>query len=341
MSGRPTERRQGQRIDRRKLLLATGGIVAVPRFSLAAGRMPRIGFFGAGARAENRGLFDAFRGGLAALGWTADAGPAANLAILERWPDEQPEHRIAFTPNPTWAAEFDILVTGGTPATLAARAANPMFPIVFVGVGDPAALGIVADMRRPGGNATGLTISSADLIARRFQLLQQLVPGMRRLAVIIRTDPGLEQRLIDIQAIAGRMGIKVDEFVADTGKALELAFMWQHNQHSDALYLASGPLGPAKRAEILSLARDLRLPAMYCFRVFSAAGGLISFAPDEADLYRRAASYVDKILKGASPANLPVEGPAKFELVINQRTALALGLAVPGALLAQADQVIE
>jgi putative ABC transport system substrate-binding protein len=137
------------------------------------------------------------------------------------------------------------------------------------------------------------------------------------------------------------MGIKTVDFVAGTGKALEMAFMWLRSDRCDALYIASGPLGPAKRAEVLSLTRELRLPAMYSYPVFPAAGGLISFSPDEADLYRRAAGYVDKILRGASPADLPVEPPARFELAINRRTARTLGLEIPPSMLAQAAEIIE
>ena len=141
--------------------------------------------------------------------------------------------------------------------------------------------------------------------------------------------------------MAGRMGLKVVEFVAATGKAVELAFLWLRSDRCDGLYVASGPLGPAKRAAIISRAAEARIPAIYSFRVFATAGGLMSFAPDESDLFRRAAIFVDQILNNSRPADLPVEPPDKFGLVINLKTAKALGLSMPPALLARADEVIE
>ena len=164
---------------------------------------------------------------------------------------------------------------------------------------------------------------------------------MRRVAVIARNDPGLEQRLLDIRNIAERMDIKVVEFVAATGRALELAFRWLRSDRYDALYVASGPLGPAKRAEIIALANGARLPAVYAFTVFAGAGGLMAFAADENDEFRRAARFVERILNGAQPADLPVEPPTRFELAINVKTAQSLGLSIPPSLLAQASEIVE
>ena len=159
--------------------------------------------------------------------------------------------------------------------------------------------------------------------------------------MIIRNDPGLEQRLLDIRSSAERMGLKTVEFVAATGRALELAFLWLRSDRPDALYVASGPFGPSKRAEIVALAAQARIPAIYSFPAFTAAGGLMSFAPDENDLFRRAAIYVDKILDGARPADLAVEDPTKFGLVVNLKTAESLGLSVPQSLLGRAAEIIE
>ena len=239
------------------------------------------------------------------------------------------------------ASGLNTLVTVGTAATLAAQRVTSTTPIVFVGVGDPVAIGAVNSLTQPGGRTTGLSLSSVQLIARRFQLLQELLPGLRRVAVLVRNEPGLEQRLAEIRGITNRMGIKPVEFVATTGRALELAFRWLKSEPSDALYVAPGPLGPAKRAEVIALAAEARVPAMYSFRGFALAGGLMSLAPDEHDLFRRAATFVDQILRGSDPANIPVEEPTKFELLINLETAKALGLVVPQALLARADAVIE
>jgi ABC-type uncharacterized transport system substrate-binding protein len=229
----------------------------------------------------------------------------------------------------------------GSAATLAAKSATFRIPIVFVAVADPVGQQIVNSLARPGGNATGLALDSLELITTRLRLLKGLVPKLSRLAVIVRNDPGLEQRLLDLRRVAEPMAIKVREFEAPTGGALQRAFMWLVNDRSDAIYVASGPLGPAKRADIIALAAKARIPAIYPFRAFPAAGGLMSFGTDEKDLFRRAAIMVDKILKGSKPSELPVEQPTKFELIVNLSTAKALGLTLPESILAQANEVIE
>jgi putative ABC transport system substrate-binding protein len=178
------------------------------------------------------------------------------------------------------------------------------------------------------------------MITMRLELLRELVPGLDLLAVIVRDDPGLEQKLQDIGNNAKRMGIKVWSFEATTGTALEFAFKRLRSERCQAVYVASGPLGPAKRATIISLAAEAHLPVIYCFRVFGLDGGLMTFGADYGDLFRRAAGYVDKILKGAKPADLPIQPPTKFELVVNLKAAKALGLTIPQSILVRADQVI-
>jgi putative ABC transport system substrate-binding protein len=234
-----------------------------------------------------------------------------------------------------------ILVTAGTPATLAAKRASATIPIVLVGVDDPVALGVVASLAQPRGNVTGLSLSSSEVIAKRLQLLQELVPRLRRVAVILRGDPGIEQKLQDIRANAAQMRIEPLMLQATTGTALELAFARLRGERCEAVYVASGPLGPAKRAQLIALAAESRLPAIYSFRVFPVDGGLMSFGAEYRDLFGRAAGFVDKILKGAKPAELPVEPPGKFNLTVNLKTAGALGLTIPPTLLARADEVIE
>jgi len=304
--------------------------------SLGARKIPSIGFMASGSRELSVNLLDAFRHGLDEFGWVEDR----DLIVLDRWAEDHPD-RLPNIARELINADAKILITAGTAATLAARRINATPSIVFVGVGDPVALGIVDTLNQPGGNATGLSLSSRELITQRLQLLQELVPSIRRLGVIIRNDPGLEQRLLDIRNSSERMGIKTVEFVAATGKALELAFLWLHSDRPDALYVASGPLGPSKRAEIVALAAQARIPAIYSFPAFTAAGGLMSLAPDENELFRRAATYVDRILNGARAADLAVEEPTKFGLVVNLKTAEALGLAVPQSLLSRAAEVIE
>ena len=326
----------GDPVKRRDFLLIGAGMLLASKSVQAARKVSRIGFMASGSRELSLNLLHAFLGGLDEFGWTRDR----DLIVLDRSAEEQTE-RLPTIARELIDAGAEILVTPGTPATLAARSASAAIPIVFIGVGDPVAVGIVNSLTQPGGNATGLSLSSGELITRRLRLLQELVPNMSRLAVIIRNDPGLEQRLLDIRSRAARMGIKTVEFVAATGKALELTFSWLRSDRCDALYMASGPLGPSKRAEIVALATQARIPAIYSSPAFPAAGGLMSLAPEENDLFRRAATYVDRILNGARPADLPVEEPTKFELVINLKAAKALGLPVPQSLLARADDVIE
>src|SRR5690348_360281 len=321
-------------VRRRDLLLVGTGMLLTSKSSLGARKIPPIGFMASGSRELSINLLDAFRHGLDEFGWVQDR----DLIVLDRWAEEHTD-RLANIARELVDADAKILITAGTAATLAARSLSATISIVFVGVGDPVALGIVDSLTQPGGNATGLSLSSRELITRRLQLLQELVPSIRRLGVIIRNDPGLEQRLLDIRNSSERMGIKTVEFVAATGKALELAFLWLRSDRPDALYVASGPLGPSKRAEIVALAAQARIPAIYSFPAFTAAGGLMSLAPDENELYRRAADYVDRILNGARPADLAVEAPTKFELVVNMKTAEALGLSVPRSLLSRAEIV--
>ena len=322
------------RVSRRDLLLGTATAVFAEPL-LAAGQVRRIGVIGVGSRQANQNLLAAFHGALAALGWTDE-----DLMALDRWADERAEQLSSLAAELVRAG-VDLLVTIGTPATLAARNTTVTIPIVFVGVGDPVSVGAVRSLARPGGNATGLSLSSVDLIAQRVQLLQELLPGLHRVAVILRDDPRLEQTVLDIRSIANRMGLQLVEFVAPTGSALGLAFRWLKSEPKDALYVASGPLGPAKRAEIIKFAGETHTPAIYCFRIFAVGGGLMSFAVDEMELFRRAAAFADKILNRAAPAEIPVEEPSRFRLAINMKTARALGLAVPQSILGRADEVIE
>jgi putative ABC transport system substrate-binding protein len=321
---------------RRDLLLLAAGTAMTRNPASAETNTPRIGFVQAGLRQDNQGLLDAFRENLAALGWT----DGSNIAIVDRWAEERAEE-LPGVVKELIGSGIAVLVTGGTPATLAAKRAGATIPIVLVGVDDPVALGLVASLAQPRGNVTGLSLTSSELIATRLQLLQELVPRLRRVAVIVRGDPGIEQKLQDIRANAAQMKIEPLMLQATTGTALELAFARLHGERCEAVYVASGPLGPAKRAQLIALAADSRLPAIYSFRVFPVDGGLMSYGADYGDLFRRAADFVDKILKGAKPADLPVEPPRKFELTVNLKTAGALGLTIPPTLLARADEVLE
>jgi putative tryptophan/tyrosine transport system substrate-binding protein len=322
-------------MKRRDFLLLAASTVLVSKPALAA-EIPCIGVIGPGSRQANERLMDVFRDGLRSFGWR----DGNNFKILDRWAEERTD-QLPGIAKELVGSGVDILVAVGTPATIAARNTTMRIPVILVGVSDPVSLGVVNSLARPGGNITGISLSCGELIEKRLQLLQELVPGLRRVAVIARDDPGLEQMLRDLRNHADRMDLKLMEFVATTGKALELTFRWLHSDRCDGLYLASGPLGPAKRADIIALAAESRIPAIYPCRVFSAAGGLMSFTADNNDLFRRAAIFVDDILKGAKPGDLPVEQPTKFELTINLKTAKALGLTVPHNILDNADEVIQ
>ena len=320
---------------RRRDLLSLAATAVAWKPSLAETTIPRIGLIQAGTPQDNQSLLSAFRGGLTALGWI----DGSNIAVLDRWAEDRTELLPGIIKEVVGSG-IVVLVTVGTAATLAARRVSTTIPTVLVAVDDPVAIGVVDSLAEPRSNDTGLCLTSSEMISRRLELLQELVPGLHRLAVIVRSDPGLEQKLHDIRGNAERLAIQVLAFEAPTGHTLELAFRFLRGERCEAVYIASGPLGPAKRATIISLAAEARLPVIYSFRVFPVEGGLIAYGADYGDLFRRAAGYVDKILEGAKPADLPVQEPTKFELVINLKTANALGLTIPQSILVRADQVI-
>ena len=322
-------------MKRRDFLLFAGVAAITWKPALAGAEVTRIGFIQVGWRQQNQRLLDTFNESLSALGWTE----GNNIAVFDRWAEERTDALPAIMKE-LIGSGIAVLVTTGTSATLAARRASATLPIIMVAVDDPVSIGVVESLGQPGGNVTGLCLSSSEVITERLELLRELVPGLHRLAVIVRHDPGLDQKLQDIRSEAERKGMEALMLEATTGKALELAFARLRGDGCEAIYVASGPLGPAKRARIIALAAESRLPAIYSFSIFPADGGLISFAPDYGDLFRRAADFVNKILKGAKPAVVPVEPPRKFDLTVNLNTARALGLMIPPTILAGADQVI-
>src|SRR5262249_19193513 len=236
---------------------------ALPPFCARAAiaHVARIGLVIAGPRQAGKDLLNAFRDGLRALGWSE----GANVAIVDRWIEEA--EQLPSIVRAVVASGVDLLVTGGTPATVAAVRATRTIPIVFVAVGDPFAIGTVDSLGNPGGNATGLSLGSNAVVGTRLQLLRELRPDLQRIAVIIRDDPGIEQSLLVSRSNANRLGIEPVEFEITTGRTVERAFRYLQNARCDSIYLASGPLGPAKRAEIITLATESQLPAIYSFRI--------------------------------------------------------------------------
>jgi putative tryptophan/tyrosine transport system substrate-binding protein len=248
---------------------------------------------------------------------------------------------------PALAAELvalkpDLLVAFGPQVAVALKSATATIPIVFVAVFDPVAVGLVQSLSRPGGNITGLATSSGDIIAKQIEILRELVPGASKIALLV--NPGNPQhRLVlaaEVPSTARSLGVALLTVEATTAEELDTAFASAAAQHADAMIVLGDALTNQEAPRVTALAANHHLPAIYIFRAF-APGGLIVYGPDYADLLRRSGDYVDKILRGTKPADLPVEQPTKFELVINMKTAKALGLTVPPSLLISADEVIE
>jgi putative tryptophan/tyrosine transport system substrate-binding protein len=297
--------------------------------------LPTIGFLGGGTSSNWTYWTAAFVGRLGELGWIE----GRTVTINYRWAEGRSE-RLADI-----AAEFvrlnvDVIVTTGSGA-LAAKQVTSAIPIVFAAATDPLGGGLVASLARPGGNATGLSMQASDAVGKRLELLRELLPDLRRLAIIGNVDyAAAVHEIAEVRAAARTLGLDVDALeirreqdIVGTFPALKSG--------PQALYVCADPLVNANHARINTLALGARLPTIYPVRDFLGAGGFMSYGPNAVYLFRRAAEYVDKILRGAKPGDLPVEQPTKFDLVFNQTTATALGIEIPASLLARADDVIE
>jgi putative tryptophan/tyrosine transport system substrate-binding protein len=236
--------------------------------------------------------------------------------------------------------KVDVIVTTGV-AISAVKQATSVIPIVFSVASDPVGSGYVASLARPGGNVTGLSVQQTDLVGKRIELLRELIPDLRRLAIMANTDnPGVRLEMAEAQTVAGRLGLQV--VTAGIRRAKDIAPAFEAIEgRADALYVCGDALTSTNRTRINTLALGMRLPTILPFREGAEAAGLISYGPNFPDLFRRAADLVDKILRGAKPADIPVEQPTKFDLVINLTTAKALGLKIPESFLLLADEVIE
>src|SRR5215831_18297179 len=325
-------------IGRRQLLVALGGATAWPLAARAQqpGKLPTIGFMGQTTRSAAGEWTAAFVQRLRELGWI----DGRNLAIEYRWGEGRNERFVEI------AAEFvrlqvDVIVTSGTPQVLAAKQATSVIPIVFATAGDPVGTGLVPSLARPGGNVTGMSNQAPDLAGKRLELLREVVPNLRRLAIIANVDnPAVVLDLGEAQAAARMLGLEV--VIPEIRRAEDIAPAFKVLEgRAQALYVTPDALVITNRARIQTLAMGVRLPTMHGSRDYVEAGGLMSYGPNYPDLFRRAAEYVDKILRGAKPGDIPVEQPTKFDLVINLITAQALGLEIPPTLLARADEVIE
>jgi ABC-type uncharacterized transport system substrate-binding protein len=328
-------------VDRRRFLLTSlVGALAAPLAAEAQqpGKVYRVGILGEKASdpSEVR-LWQVFRMAMRERGWVE----GKNLLIESRWAEGNPA-RLSELAADLVRLKVDLIVTRGSIYTHAARTATSSVPIVFTMHADPEKTGHVASLARPGGNITGLSILMTDLNVKGLELLTATVPGAKHIAVLGTPDmPSYTPSLKALQEAARRFQLQLRTVVARTGAELESAFSAMVREHAQAvLVLGFGPY-MAARQRIAELALRHRLPTFFSWRDHVEAGGLMSYGPDLSDLLRRAAIYVDKIFKGAKPGELPVEQPTKFELVINMRTAKALGLTIPPSLLARADRVIE
>jgi len=324
-------------VERRAFLTGTGSVLlAAPLAAEAeqAGKVWRIGVL----LASDSPNVEAFRQELRKLGYVE----GRNILIEYRW------HEGKYDRLPALAAELvnlkpDLILVAGPQPTLALKAATTTVPIVFAGNADPVGLGLVSSLAHPGGNLTGFaTLVPEEFGAKQVQLLRVAVPAAARMSVLIRPENPMHRTYLpQTVAAAKKLSMRLQILEARTPTELDSAFAAATREHADVLLVLADNLFNAHRTQIVALAAKSRLPTLYLWKEDVLAGGLMSYAPLLSDMFRRVPTYVDKILKGAKPADLPVEQPTKFELIINLKTAKALGLTIPPALLARADQVIE
>jgi len=294
--------------------------------------IPRIGLLAPDATA-----WESLRIGLRGLGYVE----GQSIALVERNSEGRNE-RLTDLASELVRLNANIIVTWGTPATLAAKQATTTIPIVIAGVGDPVRSGLVSSLAHPGGNVTGLTVLGPGLAAKRLELLKEAVPNMSRVAFLWNpANPDQKFSLNEAQAGARALGVALHSVEARSREELEQAFAAMRQSRPSALLMTADAVHQRHIGRIVAFASETRLPAMYQLKDAVERGGLMSYGASLPDLGRRAAIYIDKILKGAKPADLPVEQPTKFELVINLKTAKALGLTIPQTLLLRADQMIE
>jgi ABC-type uncharacterized transport system substrate-binding protein len=323
---------------RREFITLVGGAAVVWPFATLAQqpeKIPRIGYL---APNSSPAFDEVFRQGLRDLGYVE----GKNIVIEYRFAEEK------FDRLPDLAADLvelkvDVIVARVTQASLAAKGATRTIPIVMLGVSDPVGSGLVASLARPGANITGTSAMSADVVGKSLELLREVVPKLSRVAVLWNPNNAIfqAQMLRETQIAAGALGVELQTFGPRSADEFDQAFEAMSRARAGALLVLADAVFVLHRARIVDLAKKSHLPAMYGAKEFAAAGGLMAYGPNYADIFRRTATYVDKVLKGASPSDLPVEQPTKFELVINLKAAKALGLTIPIPLLGRADEVIE
>jgi putative ABC transport system substrate-binding protein len=326
-------------VTRRELMLMLGGAITAARGSRAQQKArPVIGFLGAASPGPNAPHVAAFHQGLGETGYV----DGQNVAIEYRWAEGRYDRLPALAAELVGRKVDVILASGGDRSALAAKGATSTMPIVFTGVSDPVGYGLVASFSRPGGNVTGMSPFSDELNVKRIELLSELVPQVGAIALLVNPNNSAVERTIrDAQEAARVKGVQLDILKAATESEIDAAFATLVQLHAGALLVTADPYFNSRREQLVALAARHAVPAIYEFREFAAAGGLSSYGPSLASMYRQAGAYAGRILAGAKPADLPVQQPTKFELVVNLKTAKALGLTVPPSILARADEVIE
>jgi putative ABC transport system substrate-binding protein len=322
---------------RREFIQLIGGAAAAWPLAVRAqtAKSPVIGFLVTGSQASHGAWIAAFAKRLSELGWTE----GRNIVIEYRWATGDNDRMAEF------AAEFvqrkvDVIVSSANGVNIASGATSSI-PIVFAAFNDPVATGLAKSLSRPGGNVTGLTVQPNDLASKRIDLLREIVPQMRRLSALANVSmAGFQQETASIRTAAAALNIEADILELRTAEDIAPALA-RLKGRADALYVLSEPLTNANKTQILQVVNEERIPAIFGFREFVDAGGLMSYGANFPDLFSRAAEFVDKILRGAKPADLPVQQPVKFDLIVNLKAARALGLKIPEAFLLRADEVIE
>jgi putative tryptophan/tyrosine transport system substrate-binding protein len=327
-------------VKRRQIVvtaLAAGAIPASFQLCAQQSKVYRIGFLGNSTAALEANLVEPFRAGLRDLGYVE----GRNVVIEYRWAEGDYE-RLPRLVAELVALKVDVIVTAGTPAALAVQRGAAHTPLVMVAVGDPVGTGLVASLALPGGNGTGLTSIAPDLEGKRLELLSEVVPKLSHVSILLNpANPFHASADRAVHAAGKLLGVRIHSFEVRTAQELDHAFEAIAKERPDAFIMLADRVFLHSRARIVDFAAHNRIPAAYAYRELVEAGGLMSFGPNYADMHRRAATYVHKILRGAKPGDLPVELPTKFELVINVATAKALGLAIPQSVLVRADELIH
>ena len=326
-------------IGRREFITLLGGAAAAWPLAARAQhpKLPIVGFIGSGTPASQGLSSSAFAQRLGELGWIE----GRTFAIEYRWAEGRGSERYAEIVAEFVRLKVDVIFTTGTPAAIAAKRATSLIPIVFAGAANPVGGGLVASLGRPGGNLTGLSSQNAEVASKRLELLREAIPSLRRLAVLVNSgNSAVVQELDEIQAAALALGLTVAPLEIRQADDIPPGFKAIEHR-ADALYVPVDGVTINQRVHINTSALVARLPTMHGLRAQLEGGGLMSYGANTSDLFRRAGDFVDKILRGAKPADIPVEQPTKFDFVVNLITAKALGLNVPPTLLARANEVIE